>query len=263
MVEADGQWHTTDNKYGSAEWKAAHPLKAKVSAPFKRPSPPAPNPACPPTSMNGTHQPNGVNGKGKAPDVEIFVLDSDDEDEGRVKRELSPSYTSSASHSFEGTLPRASQSQTQTQPQSQAQSQVIDLTLDSEDESDDDIPIVSRAQQKRKASLTELNASADQTWKKNRVDPDSRILPTPTPRSSSGLPSIVAPVQHTSSLNSLPPPSPVYPVSAFSGNILPPPNTYTPYNPRLTNNPSLQLPPITNSTYRQPPRSNGNGWRQT
>jgi E3 SUMO-protein ligase PIAS1 len=215
MVEADGQWHTTDNKYGSREWKAAHPV-ASQRVVDKKPSA-EDNPA------SQSHvQSNDVNGKGKVPLHEIFVLDSDDEDEGRVKRELSPSYASSANQSFESTLPRPSQSQ-----QSQA-SQVIDLTLDSDDDDDDEEELVSNANGKRKADEAGVGTSppsSDQLWKKGRIDPSSRILPLP--RVSSATHNGVG-ASHSLPNNRYQP--------SFQGNMLPPPTAIYNY-PRSPNLP--------------------------
>ena len=172
-------------------------------------------------------QSNDVNGK-RVPSHEIFVLDSDDEDEGRVKRELSPSYASSANQSFDGTLPRASQSQ-----QSQA-SQVIDLTLDSDDDDgdgDDAEPVVPNVNGKRKADEAGVGASppSDQIWKKGRRDP-SRILPLP--RMSSGG----VGTSHYSSL-----PNNRLPSFPFQGNMLPPPTAIYNY-PRSPNLPHRSFP---------------------
>ena len=222
MVEADGQWHTTDNKYGSREWKAVHPVTAQRIV-DKRPSA-EDNPT---RSASQSHvQSNDVSGKGKVPSHEIFVLDSDDEDEGRVKRELSPSYASSANQSFEGTLPRPSQSQ-----QSQA-SQVIDLTLDSDNEDDDDDEVVSNANGKRKADEAGVGTSppsSDQFWKKGRLELDpSRILPLP--RVSSATHNGVG-TSHPLPNNRLPSYQ-----SSFQGNMLPPPAAIYNY-PRSPNLP--------------------------
>lgn len=208
IVEADGQWHTSDNKYGSGEWKASNPVVSKPSSP-KRPPPPPANSYCPPSGVNGS-----VNGKGKMPNVEILVLDSDDEDEGRVKRELSPS---SATQSFEGTQPPASQSL------SRSDADVIDLTLDdSDDEQEPVLPV------KRKVVEAELDYPplSDQAWKKTRIDPSSRILPPPPRPSINSIPPL-----HTPAVNNHSPTSP-YPSSSFVGNTLPPPNinAYTHFN---------------------------------
>lgn len=158
MVEADGEWHTSDNKYGSAGWKMAHPLTAPKQAPLSpRKSPPKSS-----TQLNGTNvaDPNGK----KKENVEIFVLDSDDEDEeGRVKRELSPSIGSGSSAAINRSVEVASLSAT-----SQPQADVIDLTLDSDEE--DGLP-PPRTAEKRKASENGLPSPTEQIWKKSRVEP--------------------------------------------------------------------------------------------
>jgi E3 SUMO-protein ligase PIAS1 len=232
MVEADGQWHTSDNKYGSADWKAAHPLAPKLSSPSKSLPPLKQSPSCPPVDAKDNRQPNG---KGKAPSHEIFVLDSDDdEDEGRVKRELSPSYASSANRSFEGTLPAVSQSL------SRADTSVIDLTLDESDEDDEPLPTVYG---KRRAADAELDDSSgtDQIWKKGRVDPSSRILPTPRG------PGTVTPVLHSSSVNNHQPASPHH-YGSFSNNTLPLPTPYSQFTARNgSSSSSLHLPPLSSN----------------
>ncbi|KAF9480995.1 hypothetical protein BDN70DRAFT_876865 [Pholiota conissans] len=249
IVEADGQWHTSDNKYGSTEWKESHPA-AKPPSPAKKASSPPPIAACPAPNGNGVAQ---ANGKARAPDVEVLVLDDtdDDDDEGQVKRELSLSYASSANHSFDSRPPPLTQ---QSQSQSQAlSSNVIDLTLDDSDE--DDPPIVqSNAYGKRKASDAELENPpiTDQMWKKGRVDPSSRILP-PVPRvPSAGSMNGSAPVLHTTSIN-MSPHTPTTPNHYQSY-----PNNYAYSRPVGVNNPSLQLPPLTGANYPSRPSQQSN-----
>lgn len=231
MVEADGEWHTSDDKYASVEWKATHPPKASSPAPEH---PQTPLQTQNHFLVNGMNQ---VNGKGKAFDPEVLVLDSDeDEDEGRVKRELSPSYASSSRTSFD-TIP-------QTQSQSQNSRQVIDLTLD---DSDDEQPPPSG---KRKASEASLSESLpEQLWKKGRID-SSRILPTPHPSVPMSAPNIRSLSNHPTSPSSLRFPS------SFQGNTILPPVFY---NRDGTSNASLQLPPLSNS-FRQPPSSHNPTW---
>jgi len=157
IVEADGEWHTADNNYASAAWKAAH----LPSVPERHQSPQKTlpvlknlmdSPGRPTTDQNGN---------------EIVVLDSDDEDEGRVKRELSPSFgrdsSSSANRSNEMSL-----LQLQLQSQSQRGDDVIDLTLDS----DDDQPPVPRRLEKRKATDGGMSPT-EQIWKKGRQENES------------------------------------------------------------------------------------------
>lgn len=164
IVEADGQWHTEDNKFASAEWKMSHPfIKPSVpatpapAAPVKQRSP---SPAKP--SVNST------NGHPRPSNAEIVILDSDDEDEGRVKRELSWSYET-GSVSSRGTATQPPRSQT-------AVSDVIDLTLDSEDEAPP------RSTKKRKAVDNDIPSPTEQIWKKSRSD----ALASPPSSSSAG-----------------------------------------------------------------------------
>jgi len=138
MVESDGQWHTTDNKHGSPEWLATHPVK---------PDPPPKKDPAPSPSKPAAKQTNGKE-KSRPKGAEVFILDSDDEDEGRVKRELSPSYDQSLGGGTQQSLGRTNS----------ALAAVIDLTLDSEDEEPP------RATQKRKA----VDSPNDQFWKRQR-----------------------------------------------------------------------------------------------
>jgi E3 SUMO-protein ligase PIAS1 len=122
MVEADGEWHTTDNQYASAQWRSTHP-----PVPEPNPSPPSSTPKRIPTTQSPSQSLAREQVKVKASGDDVVVLDSDDEDEGRVKRELSPSFArdSSGQRSF-STIPLV---RTQTQGED-----VIDLTLDSDDD---------------------------------------------------------------------------------------------------------------------------------
>lgn len=153
IVEVDGQWHSEDNVFGSAEWKASHP-PAKPAAralpsPVKKRSP---SPTKPVT--------NGINGhdKPQPSDAEIVILDSDDEDEGRVKRELSPSNeTNMSSFNSQRTVTYPPPSQTQ-------HTDVIDLTLDSDDEA----PPVPAT--KKRKQVEDIPSPTEQIWKKSRTD---------------------------------------------------------------------------------------------
>ncbi|KAL1951848.1 hypothetical protein VTO73DRAFT_997 [Trametes versicolor] len=175
IVEADGQWHTEDNKHGSAQWTAAHPPTVKKPVvPAKR----APSPVKPAT--------NGFDAKPRPSNAEIVILDSDeeDEDEGRVKRELSPSADSAA-------LPRSSQSvsvSSSQPPRSQA-TDIIDLTLDSDDEEPPPPPRRAVPVTKKRKEMDDLPSPTEQIWKKSRTDsgPSSSISPAqdrPTIRAS-------------------------------------------------------------------------------
>lgn len=160
IVEADGQWHTSDNKYGSASWKATHP-PVKPPSPVKSASPPKRR------SISPTkHVTNGTNGQSRLSTAEIVILDSDDEDEGRVKRELSPSTepAPSANSSFTSTLPPRSQTQ---------ETDVIDLTLDSDEDDDSDEESMSElplAKKRKVGTENDVLSPTEPIWKKSRTD---------------------------------------------------------------------------------------------
>ena len=174
-MEADGEWHSEDNKFGSATWKAQHPAPpAKPVSPTKRVTSPAR-----PAPTNGT---NGTNGKDKPrpSNAEIVILDTDDEDEdeGRVKRELSPS--------TDGALPRTSTGSGSQPSRSQA-TDIIDLTLDSDD--DDPPPRRQFPLTKKRKEMDDLPSPTESIWKKSRTDgaPSSSAPSLMTPASNSML----------------------------------------------------------------------------
>jgi E3 SUMO-protein ligase PIAS1 len=224
VVEADGEWHTSDNKYGSAAWKASHAPAAIPKAASPRKFIPAKSPSHTPSK--------GVNGdpNGKRKAAEIVVLDSDDEDEGRVKRELSPSFASSSSvnRSF-GSIP----GETVTASQSD---DVIDLTLDS----DDDEP-APRPAAKRTASEAGIVSPTEQIWKKGRLDVMAVVRPTTATSGSSGADYVRPPVQAAVVVAARPtvPVPAAYPPAGYSGPVLPP--VYNLNRGNSTN--SVQLPP--------------------
>ncbi|KAJ8595930.1 hypothetical protein M405DRAFT_720521, partial [Rhizopogon salebrosus TDB-379] len=155
IVESDGQWHTSDNKFGSASWMALHPATAP-----SQPSPPrGPSPA----SVDEEAAAKAHARK----NVEILVLDSDDEDEGRVKEELSDSYpmntlSSPASNSL---FPAAAR-----QPRG---GDVIDLTADSDEEEEEPQPQpspVPRSSLEKRKAPSGAPSPTEQIWKKSRVD---------------------------------------------------------------------------------------------
>ena len=159
MVEADGEWHTSDNKFASSGWRATHTVKKPPPARIRTRSPSPVKAVAPPTTSG----------------PEILILDSDEEDEGRVKRELSPRYgtgTFSAQSSF-GTLPPASQV-----GEPIGNGGVIDLTGESdEDESPTpprrpSAPLVPLAipQRPEKRKAVEEISPSEAVWKKSRAD---------------------------------------------------------------------------------------------
>ncbi|THH16817.1 hypothetical protein EW146_g3890 [Bondarzewia mesenterica] len=151
MVEADGEWHTSDDKYASAGWRSSHQPVAPLSLP--------PTPEKPVIKRSSSQSPKLpgdtglVNGKSRAvyDDDAVLVLDSDDEEEGQVKRELSPSWRGESSNlSMDLGFP---------------DSHVIDLTLDSDEEPEPP----SASSSKRKAS-DDVPSPTEQIWKKSRMD---------------------------------------------------------------------------------------------
>lgn len=151
MIENDGEWHSADNKYGSAAWQDAFPYTGDPE--------PSPHPSSPASDEESES-------KALAGDVEVLVLDSDDEDEGRVKRELSVSQGSIAPPMPNVASPRgAPMLSRQTR-----QDDVIDLTADSDEETS---YTVTRAGEKRKQP-SGTQSPTEQIWKKSR--PDS-VLP--------------------------------------------------------------------------------------
>ncbi|KAI0068256.1 hypothetical protein BV25DRAFT_1793319 [Artomyces pyxidatus] len=157
MVEADGEWHTSDDRYASAGWKASHPVA--LPPPSRLPSTPQMasqhSPTCSPSATAVGSSSSATSTKEKVSDHDVVVLDdSDDEDEGRVKRELSPS-----------SRDRLSIDHAQFDA-------VIDLTLDSDDEGSSQ-----RNAGKRKAP-TGAASPTEQIWKKSRVDstPNTTVM---------------------------------------------------------------------------------------
>jgi E3 SUMO-protein ligase PIAS1 len=136
IVEADGEWHTSDDKYASDAWKKTH----KPVPPLVSPTPHLKHQA---TSKSPSGEVSTQERSQRRGDV--VVLDSEEEDEGEVKRELSPSRPEqSPMGGLLGT-------------------QVIDLTVESDDES-----ASTRSLGKRKAESDSVLTSAD-IWKKSRI----------------------------------------------------------------------------------------------
>lgn len=113
MVEADGEWHTEDNKYGSTNWMSKYGTPNDADVVKAKPEPTAP-------TLNAI--PAGANA--------IEIGDSSDSEEERIERQLSPIKPSPIPHPApERRVPTHSASSASSAPL------VIDLTIsDSEEE---------------------------------------------------------------------------------------------------------------------------------
>ncbi|EGO04293.1 hypothetical protein SERLA73DRAFT_157646 [Serpula lacrymans var. lacrymans S7.3] len=192
IIESDGQWHTADNNYSSAVWRASHP------PPFSDPPPTfrsqGGNPAVDRHAEDTSMKPITKS------DVQILILDSDDEDEGRVKRELSLSHGSTSSFS----IPRSASLVTAKSSRANA-GEIIDLTLDSDDEETK----LSKKPAKRKAHDAGVLSPTEQIWKKSRVNSVSPVtVPTIGHKGETSKASgITCTVSSTNQSNTLPSPS--------------------------------------------------------
>ncbi|KIJ68507.1 hypothetical protein HYDPIDRAFT_146698 [Hydnomerulius pinastri MD-312] len=205
IVENDGQWHTSDNKYASPAWRATHPSTAP-----RQPSPPR---ASSPASADEEDDARAHAKK----HVEFLVLDdTDDEDEGRVKRELSVSHGSVTS----GPAPRAPAHTAARQPR---KNDVIDLTVDSDDEQ----PQPPRPSVEKRKAPSGAPSPTEQIWKKSRLDsvpphPQQGSSPaTGTSSSISPSSSIPRPVVFGAS-GATPYPGPQLPPLRLPGTFVPP-----------------------------------------
>ena len=140
IVEANGEWHTSDDKYASPTWKGT-----------QKPAPPADSPTpYPNPSVEFTGSSDHVHSTSTQEKQQnlgnVLVLDSEEEDEGEVKRELSPSRRE---RSLVNGLPST---------------QVIDLTI----ESDDENASVGSLEKKRKAEVDAV-VPTEEVWKKSRI----------------------------------------------------------------------------------------------
>ena len=180
-----------------------------------------------------------MNGNGPV-SAQIVILDSDDEEEGQVKRELSGSIRSSLFNP--GSIPPRFQTfQT-------AESDIIDLTLDSDD---DDRPIHALPPKKRKVDEQEVISPTEQVWKKSRAD--THPLPLKPTGSSSTASLSNGSYQSARDTRVLPPPttSRFMPRSSLpyaSASYIPPGGAPVPSRPSI---------PRTDSYPTPPPRSNG------
>ncbi|KAG9126524.1 SUMO ligase siz1 [Ceratobasidium sp. 392] len=157
IVEADGEWHTEDDKYASPAWMASaasrpRPVEKKVKA----------EPDTKPLRQDSMDKPR--------PDA-FVVLDSDDSgDEAPAPRVLNAAADFGRSNGPSSVPVSRSQSQTQ--------GAVIDLTLSSDDEEPSDLPqrVAPSMAPAREASVGALKRKErgttpqDATWKRPRVE---------------------------------------------------------------------------------------------
>jgi len=140
IVEADGEWHTSDNKYASDTWRKAH----KPALPLASPTPHLKREA--PSSSPSAYIRDASTQRMSQNLGDVVVLDSEEEDEGEVKRELSPSLPGqSPMNGFPNT-------------------QVIDLTAESDEESE-----TSRSFGAKRKADSDSVASSEDVWKKSRI----------------------------------------------------------------------------------------------
>lgn len=182
MVEADGEWHTSDNKHHSPGWKAAR----QPIAPSPTKSPPKPvvhTPAAPhPRQSN----------------VEIVVLDdSDDSDTEPASRSKGVSQSS--------------------EPRNGLAETVIDLTLSS-DEDESPPPPPPRANGKRKEP-DHTAGDSQNAWKKARVvDPPPAHPAAAQSRPAPQLNGASMPHQHLPLPYPLPGAAPYVPYAPYPPN---------------------------------------------
>ncbi|TCD69924.1 SUMO ligase siz1 [Steccherinum ochraceum] len=254
IVEPDGEWHSDDNVYGSEGWKAA---RAAAGVPLK---PPTKERSPTPVKPNIAE----LEKKRALPsNAEIVILDSDDEDEGRVKRELSISNDRGAVGKARARVngarnPVPARSSTT----ATIESDVIDLTLDSDEEAPP--PPVTR---KRRAEDTDSLSPTEVIWKKSRVD--SVAPPSSRPTFASDPGSFGVPRQSRPPASSPAPAPSSASASSSAAPVAPPSPTAhrfdNPYGgrpfsvPHVPPRPPLPpLPPINGSGYSPAyPRTNG------
>ncbi len=141
VVEADGEWHTEDSKYGSAGWMSNRPASAILPSVKASPAPSfsrKPSPTAEPLERKPDNVTNGADLNGKKKEPEVFVLDDDDSDDEGVPLRKSDPFR--ADSSFNDRRPSSSNltpgsSSVPRQTPVLTNAGVIDLTgLDSDDE---------------------------------------------------------------------------------------------------------------------------------
>jgi E3 SUMO-protein ligase PIAS1 len=168
IVEADGEWHTEDDKYGSQGWMASA---------ASRPRPPERKVKAEPDTKP-PREPSADQARPKP--AEYLVLDSDDDDDS------TPATGVPADETPKSVGPPSASS---SRPQSQTQA-VIDLTLSSDDEADElplppppppallaQAPVQEAANGAFKRKERD-STSQDSSWKRSRVEhPANGFMP--------------------------------------------------------------------------------------
>jgi E3 SUMO-protein ligase PIAS1 len=203
IVENDGQWHTSDNKFASPTWRAAHPATTPQPSPARESSPASAD--------------EEVEAKAHVKkEVEILVLDSDDEDEGRVKRELSVSHSIASNPA-----PRRVPPPTAPAARQSRKDDVIDLTVDSDDESPQ--PQQPRPLAEKRKAPSGAPSPTEQIWKKSRLETGS-----PHSQQGSSATGQLSPISPGAGVPRPPvyggsgPPQQPPPASGYAGPQLPP-----------------------------------------
>lgn len=184
-MEPDGEWHSMDKKYGSALWSARNAASVQPTESQKKPpaAPPSTFAKVEPKEESLNEEPNKV--KVPVNNDSIVVIDSDDEDEGRVTRELSPSYRKFSQKSSQ----KSTQQSVSTVENGRSQStssrggptaQVIDLT---ESDNEDATPLLSSHSTLGKRKLEDTSTVNINPTKRIRPDhrPDPMTLSLPRP----------------------------------------------------------------------------------
>jgi E3 SUMO-protein ligase PIAS1 len=151
LIEADGEWHSADNKHGSKRWRQTHAVKDPTTSQSRSKSMTSVA-----SSSLRTQQPNSPS-RGNPQQI-VSLCDSDDEEESIVKKELLIAAPSSS-------LQNGATS-------SRLSAAVIDLTLDSD--SDDN------SAQQRTTYL--FQATSANGKRKGRADEPNSFTQEPTPQ---------------------------------------------------------------------------------
>ncbi|KAH7104232.1 PINIT domain-containing protein [Auriculariales sp. MPI-PUGE-AT-0066] len=239
MVEADGEWHTTDNKYASEGWRRRQPVGNGKAPLTLKTAVPQPSRLSTPPKARAQHS-----------DIEVIeLLDSDDDEVDASTPSISVRQSS-----VRPTLPSIQRSDSARASSSRrAVPVVIDLTLSSDEEDErppPPAPITPRRPEKRKDRETPPSLG-DALTKRQRTDSFPPPPPPAAPQSnntSPSLPSLAASIGANATGSAIRPPPQAYQYGIPAGyrhdyNGLPmsaPPAAapLPPFQRRASNNPS-------------------------